>query len=294
MKTLRPMGVAAPVARSEETPVRGSRGHGSFREVVTLLVRHRELTWELAKRELTDRHAGSILGAFWAVGHVLFLIAVYLFVFAVVFKARLDGVGGAPPDYAAYLLAGLIPWMAFHEAMTKSCSSIIGNPSLVKQAVFPVEILPVKAVLAACLTQLIATGLLLAYLMIGHGRLAWTYGLLPLTFLLQVLAMIGMGLALAAVSVYVRDTKEVVQVLGLAAVYVMPVFYLPEWVPSLFLPVLYLNPFSYMSWCYQDVLYFGRIAHPWAWLVFPAFSLAALVTGVRLFRRLKGSFGGAL
>jgi lipopolysaccharide transport system permease protein len=294
MKTLRPVVAAGPAARSEETPVRRSHGHGAFREVITLLVRHRELAWELAKRELTDRHAGSILGAFWAVGHVLFLIAVYLFVFAVVFQARLDGVGGAPTDYTAYLLAGLIPWMAFHEAMTKSCSSIIGNPSLVKQAVFPVEILPVKAVLAACLTQLIATGLLLVYLMVGHGRLAWTYGLLPLMFLLQATAMVGIGLILAAVSVYVRDTKELVQVLGLAAVYVMPVFYLPEWVPSLFLPVLYLNPFSYMTWCYQDVLYFGRIAHPWAWLTFLTFSLTALYTGAWLFRRLKGSFGGVL
>ncbi|MBI4401203.1 MAG: ABC transporter permease [Nitrospirae bacterium] len=263
-------------------------------EVVKLLVQHRTLTWELAKREFTDRHVGSLLGAFWAVGHPLLLMGVYLFVFAFVLKTRVGGTEDLPLDYPAYMLSGLIPWMAFQESMNKSCSSIVDNRSLVKQVVFPVEVLPVKGVVASLLTQSVASFLLVMYVLISHGGLFWTYGLLPVPFLLQFLAMIGVGYALAAVSVYVRDLKDVVQVIGLAGAYVTPIFYLPQWVPSLFQPILYLNPFSYMGWCYQDVLYFGRIEHPWSWVAFVFFSVASFSVGSRLFRKLKVSFGSVL
>jgi lipopolysaccharide transport system permease protein len=47
-------------------------------------------------------------------------------------------------------------------------------------------------------------------------------------------------------------------------------------------------------WCYQDVIYFGRVEHPWAWLVWPVFSLAVFVIGYRLFRKLGMMFGNVL
>jgi lipopolysaccharide transport system permease protein len=65
-------------------------------------------------------------------------------------------------------------------------------------------------------------------------------------------------------------------------------------VPRPFLPILYINPFSYMTWCYQDVIYFGRFEHPWAWLVFAVISLGTFVLGARLFARLKPTLAGAL
>lgn len=265
-----------------------------FREVLSPLTQHRDLTWELAKREFTDRHVGYFLGAFWVVGRPLFLMAMYVFIFAFVLKTKIGGTHDLPLDYTTYILAGLIPWMAFQESMNKSCSAIVDNRSLVQQAMFPLEVLPVKGIMASLLTQLLASCFLVSYVLINHGRLSWTYSLLPLPFAMQFLAMIGVGYTLAAVSVYVRDVKEVIQVVGVAGAYVMPIFYLPQWVPSLFQPLLYLNPFSYMGWCYQDVLYFGRIEHPWAWAGFLLFSLISFYGGYGIFRKLKTSFGSLI
>ena len=262
--------------------------------VVRLLVERRALTWELAKRELTDRHVGSFLGPLWAVGHPLFLIGVYLFVFAFVLKVRVGGSQDLPLDYPTYMLAGLIPWMAFQESMNKSCSAIVDNRSLVKQVVFPLEVLPVKGALASLFTQAVAFCLLILYVLVNYGSLPWTYSLLPLAVVSQLVAMIGVGYALAAVSVYLRDLKDVIQVFSLVGAYVTPIFYLPEWVPSLLRPILYLNPFSYMGWCYQDLLYFGRIEHPWAWVAFVGFSVGSFWAGSRLFLKLKVSFGSVL
>jgi len=266
----------------------------AFREVFGLLTRHRQLTWEMTRREIADRYAGQMLGAFWAVAHPLALMAIYVFVFAFVFRVRIGGTADLPLDYTTYILSGLIPWMAFQESMSKGATVILGNANLVKQVVFPIEVLPVKTVIASFSTQTVATAFLAVYVLSRHGSLPWTYALLPTLFVVQALAMIGVAYVFASVSVYFRDLKDVVQVFCVAGMYVMPIFYLPDMVPAVFRPILYLNPFSYLAWCYQDVCYFGRAEHPWAWPVFLAGSLATFGFGYRVFRRLKVSFGSAL
>ncbi len=82
--------------------------------------------------------------------------------------------------------------------------------------------------------------------------------------------------------------------LSFVGVFLMPVFYLPAAVPSIFRPIIYCNPFSYMVWCYQDACYFGRFEHPWAWGVFATLSLGTFYVGYLVFRRLKPMFGNVL
>jgi lipopolysaccharide transport system permease protein len=55
-----------------------------------------------------------------------------------------------------------------------------------------------------------------------------------------------------------------------------------------------LNPFSYLTWCFQDACYHGRFEHPWAWAVLPVLAFTAFAVGARVFRTLKPMFGGAL
>ncbi len=271
------------------------KGHfQAFTEVILLLTRHRDLTWEMTKRELSERYAGQALGLFWAIAHPVFMIALYVFIFAFVFKMKIGGTVEMPLDYTTYLLSGLVAWMSFQESMTKSCTAITANAALVKQVVFPLEILPVKGVFASLFPQLVAMIVLVIYVLATHGSLHSTYLLIPGLFLTQVMAMIGIAYLLASVGVYFRDMKDFVQWFAMASVYLMPVFYLPIWVPPFFKPLIYLNPFSYLIWCYQDIFYFGRIEHPWAWVVTGALSLTTFIVGYRTFRKLKSAFGNLI
>jgi lipopolysaccharide transport system permease protein len=231
---------------------------------------------------------------FWVIAHPLFMVGVYIFVFAVVLKIELGVAPDVPGDYVVYLLAGLIPWLAFQDVMAKSCGAVTGHAPLVKQVVFPVEVLPVKGLASSLVMQMFSLGVLTAYLLVRQRTLPVTYALLPLLLALQVFAMVGVSYLLAAVSVYVRDLKDMVQVFGVIGVYLMPVVYLPDWTPSALRPLLYLNPFSYMTWCYQDALFYGRIQHAWAWPVFLALSVLTFYGGGRVFRYLKTWFGSAL
>jgi lipopolysaccharide transport system permease protein len=192
------------------------------------------------------------------------------------------------------MLAGLIPWLAFQESLTKAGTVIVANTNLVKQVIFPIEVLPFKGVLATLATQVIFLALLSVYNLAAYHRLLWSYALLPVVFFLQALAMAGASYLLAAVGAYLRDVKDVVQVFCSVAFFILPILYLPEAIPRAVRIVLYVNPFSYMVWCYQDVLYFGRFAHPWAWAVFGGSSLFIFVLGYRVFRKLKVMFGNVL
>ena len=275
--------------------MRLTKGHlQAFTEIIQILSRHRDLTFEMAKRELSDRYAGQAFGMLWAVIHPMFMMGLFVFIFAVVFKQKIGGTMDMPLDYTTYLLSGLVSWLSFQESLTKSSVAITSNTALVKQVVFPLEILPVKTVLASLFPMLVSLSVLVVYVYVSHGSLHLTYFLLPFLIIMQVIMMMGLAYLLAPIGAYFRDLKDFVQLFALLGVYLMPVFYLPNMVPALFRPVLYLNPFSYFIWCYQDLLYFGRIEHPWAWLIVFGLSTLTFVFGYRVFRKLKPALGNML
>lgn len=264
------------------------------RELADLLTRHRQLTWEMARREVSERYAGHMLGMFWSIGHPLVLMAVYVFIFQFVFAIRIPDASGIPRSYTLYLLSGLIPWLTLAEVMTKSCSVVIDNGNLVKQVIFPVEVLPVKSVLASLLTQAIFMGLLVAFVLVSQGGLTWMWLLLPVVMLLQALLMIGLGYLISSAGVFVRDLRDFVVIVVTVGIYATPIFYTIDMVPSQFRFAIYLNPFTYLILCYRDVCYDGGLAHPWAWAALAAMGLGGFHYGYRVFRKLKFMFGNHL
>jgi len=261
---------------------------------VSLLLRQRALIIAMARREVFDRYAGQMFGVLWAIAHPLIVIGVYLFIFNVVLRVRIGSTAALPMDYPVYLLSGVIPWLTIAEILNKSGVTIVANASLVKQVVFPVEVLPVKTVLAAMPGQLAGLVVLVIYVLAVHRTLPWTYLFLPALLALQFVFMAGLAMGLAALGVFVRDLKDLVQVFTVIGVYLLPILYLPAMVPESVRPLLYLNPFSYLIWCYQDVLFFGAIRHPTAWIVALGLCVVSFAGGWRLFQRLRPAFGNAL
>jgi lipopolysaccharide transport system permease protein len=245
----------------------------------------------MTKREIKDRYAGQMLGAIWALAHPVFLVALYVVVFKYVFKV--GNLSNGASDYTIYLLAGMLPWLSFQDALSKTTQVLSGNAQLVKQIVFPVEILPVKTVLACFVNQLIGTLLLIVYAL-WMDLLTPMLAVLPLLWLFQLLAMAGVGFVLSAIGAYFRDLRDLIQMFCTVGLYTMPVCYMPELVPDAIRFVLYLNPFSYMIWCYQDVCCNGAVTHPAAWIAFPLGSVAVFYLGLAAFGRLKVYFGNVL
>lgn len=270
------------------------RHHHAFLFFADLARRYRALIWELTRREIRERYVGQALGTAWAIGHPLITIGVYIFVFAYVFRMRMGGSSEGLLDYTTYLLSGLIPWLTFSDILNRSCNSVTSNASLVKQILFPVEILPIKTVTAALVNQLVATVGLLVYIVAAHGFMRPLTIILPGIFAIEVIGLIGLAYALSSLTVYFRDLKDIILVFTGIAMYISPILFSEASIPRAFHIVMLFNPFSYIAWVYQDTVFYGRILHPWAWLVFTILNLAFLSLGFRLFRVLRPSFGDVL
>ena len=99
----------------------------AFVELVSLASRQRSLTIAMARREIATEHAGKALGMFWGIFQPLFLLAVYAFVYGVVFRAKIGGTYELPRNFTIYLLSGLVPWFAFQLCMSKAATVIPAN-----------------------------------------------------------------------------------------------------------------------------------------------------------------------
>jgi lipopolysaccharide transport system permease protein len=266
----------------------------ALREVGALLRSKPYLIFELAKKQVATEHAGKAFGPLWGVFQPLFLFAVYAVVYGVVFRVNIGGTDELPLNFTVYLLAGLVPWLSFLFLMARSTTLLSSNAHLVKQVMFELLLLPIAAALAACLALVLGLVFIGVYTLADHGSVAVTYLLIPPLVLLQFFAMLGSALVLSSIGVFFRDIGDLVQMAGIVLLFLLPIVYLPSAVPPAFNYLLWINPFSYMVWCYQDVLYFGRFEHPVAWLVFPAWTFLALIGGYRLFRRLRPHYANVL
>jgi lipopolysaccharide transport system permease protein len=85
-----------------------------------------------------------------------------------------------------------------------------------------------------------------------------------------------------------------VQVFTTVNLFIQPILYNPfvhiKYLDTLF----YFNPFSYLTWCWQDALFRPTAPHPSAWIVFPLCSFGVLILGWLVFESTRPSFGDAL
>jgi|HubBroStandDraft_1064217.scaffolds.fasta_scaffold00272_25 lipopolysaccharide transport system permease protein len=265
----------------------------AYRELGHLLRRRRELAWELTKHEISERYAGQIFGTLWAIGHPLIMVAIYVVVFGRIFANSAPADPGRP-DQTTFLLAGLVPWVIMSELLGKACALITGNAGMVKQLVFPIEVLPIKGAMASMISLAVAVAVVVLYALAANGGLLWSYVALPLVMGLQFLLMVGSCYILSAIAPFFRDLKDFVTVFLGFALFISPALYFKVALPGLFQAAILLNPFSSMIWVYQDVLWYGGPTHPWAWVVFTALALGSFSLGYRFFAFLKHGFAEIL
>jgi lipopolysaccharide transport system permease protein len=265
----------------------------ALRDGLQSIYRNGGLVLHMTSRELRDRYAGQMLGIAWTVGTPLLAMATYVIAFTFIFRQRL-GVDDSGNGYTAYVLAGLVPWLAMADVLSRAPAAVSGNASLVKQIVFPSEVLPLRVALAS-LPQLLV-GLVVVLIISGlAGRIhPHVLVLLPSALLIYVLTTAGLAYVFAAIGVFIKDVREIVTFVLSIGLFLHPVLYSPASTPAWLMPLFYLSPASHLVWCFRDALTEDTIAHPWSWIVASAFAVLIFATGWRFFRMLQPTFGNAL
>ena len=264
-------------------------------DIARRIVRHRGLLAELTRRELKARYRGSVLGFFWSLLQPLLLLAVYTFVFDLVFQPR---AAGADP-YALFLVCGLFPWIWLATSITEGTTSLVASAGLIRRAVFPAELLPVVPVLANLVHLLFA----LPVLALGitwaraHGHDVGGFGALalPAIALVELPAIAGVSLALAALHAHFKDVKDLLASLLTLGFFLTPVLYplAAVSIPALQRLVRW-NPVTPFTLAYQEALFAGRFPGPGLWLEMIVVAVVFWTVGSALFERLRETLVEAL
>ena len=248
--------------------------------------RHHSLIVSMVRREILGRYRGSMGGALWTLFHPLLLMLAYYFVFGVVLKSSFDGPGG----FVFYFLCGMLPWLAFSEAMGRSAGIVFENSNFVKRVVFPLEILPVNLTLMGLATE--GFGLLVflvALVTLGPG-IHWTAAYFPVILVPQLLLTMGLCWFLAALGVFLRDTGQFMGYVLTIWFFITPICYPAKSLPHKWLWLFGKNPMYVIVDAYRAIFLEGS-APQWIpmgklWIV----SLIAFWIGHTWFYKAKKSF----
>ncbi len=267
-----------------------------------IIVRHRELLWSFVRRDLKARYEGSLLGRLWPILNPLILFAVYYFVFVQVLKQKWESMGrtaiGSDAFAALYIVSGILPWTAFSESVLRCSGVVLENGNLVKKIAFPSQLLPVYAVVVNLVYFLIGLSLFLILRTIFFGPPGWNCLALLLVIPLQLVFTSGLGLFLGALTIFIRDTSQILGLVLQLWFFTTPIVYLStlihDTMPAL-ASLMRSNPMFHLMEMYRACLVYDDGPFPWdSAAIFTAMAIGVFLPGYAFFLATKDRFADEL
>lgn len=267
----------------------------SMAELFASVWRNRRLILSMTRREVQGRYRGSFIGLAWSFFNPLLMLAVYTFIFSVVFQSKWHTDG--QPDkasFAIFIFVGMILLNFFSECANRSPTLILMHQNYVKKVVFPLEILPWITVGSALFHAAISLVVLLAAQGVINHHLPWTVILFPLAMLPLILGTLGVCWLLAALGVYVRDVSQVTMVMTSMLMFASPVFFPVSALPERFQLFMRLNPLTPLLEMARETLILQVVPDPMRWLFLLLLSLVLARGGFWWFQKTRKGFADVL
>lgn len=257
--------------------------------------RHRALLGALNRRELASRYRGSFLGNFWMVVTPLLMLAMYTFVFGVIFRSRWEGVGqGGVASYAIVLFVGLLLHSLMSETLGRAPKLILEEPNYVTKVVFPLELLAWVNMLTALVHFLVGLVLLLVVMAWIMPPVHLTALWLPIIVLPYAVCLMGLGWAFSAVGVYLRDLSQFIGTLISLLLFMSPVFYTRSKAPAGLGQWLVLNPLTVPVEQARRVLFKGLAPDAGTLIEYSVCAVVVYVMGLVIFQKLRRGFSDVM
>lgn len=259
----------------------------------------RRLISQLAKNDFKTKYAGSYLGIIWAFIQPIITVLVYWFVFEKGLKSNgVNTSAGIQVPFVLWLVAGLVPWFFFSDALNGGTNALAEYSYLVKKVVFKISVLPIVKILSAMFVHLF---FILFTLILYAG-----YRYYPDVYTIQILyysvctfvLVLGLSYATSAVLGFFRDLTQIVSIVLQVGVWVTPIMWNIDTIelPPVLITIFKLNPMYYVVAGYRDAL----INKVWFWekpgmtLYFWCIAIVIFGFGMLIFRRLKPHFADVL
>lgn len=213
----------------------------------------RELFVFLVWRDVSVRYKQTVLGPAWAVVQPMMTMLIFTAIFG-----RFAGIPTEGFPYPVFVFAGLLPWTLFSQGMSAAALSLVNQQQMLTKVYFPRLFVPVAAACVFLVDMLISMGLYALILLYYGVTPSWQSIGLVFLIPLTLMATLGIGLTLAALTVFYRDFKHLVPFLVQILMYVSPVIY-PAGLVKGWWPLMSLNPMFGIIDAYRSAI----LGLPW-------------------------------
>lgn len=255
---------------------------------------NRQLIKQLVHREIAGRYQGTYLGFLWVILDPLLMLAIYTFVFRIIFNRHWYSADESIIEFGLILFSGLLVFNIFRETITNAPRLIIRNTNYIKKIVFPLEVLSFVSIISNLIHLCIGLLLLLAIYLVINVQLHVAVLYLPLILFPFVIILLGTSYILSSLGVYFRDIGQIIGLVVMAVLFLSAIFYPIESVPEQYRIWFYMNPVAFTVEEFRDALIWGRSPH-WQWLSFYyAISMIVGWLGLFWFQKTRKGFADVL
>jgi lipopolysaccharide transport system permease protein len=252
---------------------------------ISSLYKHRKTLWATSRFDFKARYAGSALGIWWALITPILFLGTYTIIYSVIFKLRPGQM--SQPEYILYIFAGLIPFLNFAEALSFGSMSVSANKDLLKNTVFPAELIPVRAILVTLPSFAFSLCILVAASFIIKGYLPIKLLLLPLVVMVQMCLILGLAWLLSPAHLALKDIQYLLQFIIMMLMVASPIAYTADMVPAAFRTLIFLNPLAPLIQAYQYLFVVDTAPALWPLITWGSISILGFVLAFNVFGRIK-------
>lgn len=258
--------------------------------------RARRLIGQMVRREVLGRYRGSMMGVTWSFLHPILMLAVYTFVFSVVFEAKWPGMleGQSKSRFALLLFVGVIAHGVIADALIRAPGLIVGNTNYVKKVVFPLETLGWSLVGSSAFHALVSIAILLAAKWLLEGSVPPGAMWLPVILLPLGFFALGTTWLLSSLGVFIRDIGQITSVISVVLMFLAPVFYPIAALPEEYHAWVYANPLTFVIEQSRAVLFANAAPDVVPLVRYYAIALAFMAFGYWWFQKTRRGFADVL
>lgn len=263
------------------------------------LFHNRKLIFNLAKNDFKTKYAGSYLGIIWAFVQPIVTVLLYWFVFEKGLKAGgINTRAGIEIPFVLWLIAGLVPWFFFQDAVNGATNTLLEYNYLVKKVVFKISILPIVKIVSAFFVHVFfVIFMLVLYSVSGYFPGITAIQIVYYSFCVFALAL-GIGYITCAVVVFFRDLTQIIGIVLQVLMWMTPIMWNMDGMElsPVLTTIFKLNPLYYIVNGYRSAL----INHAWFWeypnqtIYFWLFTAVVFGVGVFVFKKLQIHFADVL
>lgn len=200
------------------------------------------LIYEMARQDVKDRFAGSVLGGLWVFVWPLVQLFIYIIIFGKFMGGRLPG-NSEVHAYGIYVASGLIPWTCFVNTLLRTARVFADKKHIITKIRVKLPLFPLYIQITEFIPFIFSTMILIMItVFFGFQLTIKSFFLLFLVFYVQQVLSLGVGILFATFSVFFKDLNEMLSISVQLLFWFTPIVYTKEILPEYIIPFININP----------------------------------------------------